>query len=52
MISDDGTIARRYGALTLPHLVIIDRRGRVRGVVRGVEREEVLRRAVGEALGP
>lgn len=32
---DDGDVSQRYGVSTIPHTVIIDRRGRVREVVRG-----------------
>ncbi len=35
---DDGSVSGRYGASTIPHLVIVDAAGRVRLVRRGVPR--------------
>jgi len=34
-VLDDGTVAGRYGVLAIPHLVIIDRQGRIVKVVAG-----------------
>jgi len=35
LVADDGDASERYGVTTIPHTVIIDRRGMVREVVRG-----------------
>jgi thiol-disulfide isomerase/thioredoxin len=50
LLDTDSELARRYGAQTLPHLVLIDRRGRVVRVLVGEVREPVLREALGAAL--
>jgi thiol-disulfide isomerase/thioredoxin len=55
-LSDDGEVATRYGVVSLPHLVVIDRDGRVVWVHRGFpgasryerERDDVLRAAAAE----
>jgi thiol-disulfide isomerase/thioredoxin len=35
LLADDGDVSQRYGVSSIPHTVIIDRRGRIRDVVRG-----------------
>ena len=35
LLADDGDVSQRYGVTSIPHTVIIDRRGTVREVVRG-----------------
>jgi thiol-disulfide isomerase/thioredoxin len=35
LLADDGDVSQRYGVTSIPHTVIIDRRGVVREVVRG-----------------
>jgi thiol-disulfide isomerase/thioredoxin len=35
LLADDGETAERYGVTTIPHLVLVDRGGTVREVVRG-----------------
>lgn len=50
LLDKDGELARRYGAQTLPHLVLIDRRGRVARVLVGEVREPVLREALAAVL--
>jgi hypothetical protein len=35
LVADDGDASQRYGVSSIPHTVIIDRRGVVREVVHG-----------------
>ncbi len=35
LLADDGEVSERYGVSTIPHTVVIDRGGRVRGVFHG-----------------
>jgi thiol-disulfide isomerase/thioredoxin len=39
LVADDGDVSARYGVSTIPHTVIVDRRGVVREVVRGTGRD-------------
>ena len=50
LLDSDSELARRYGVQTLPHLVLIDRKGRVARVFVGEVREPVLREALRAAL--
>jgi thiol-disulfide isomerase/thioredoxin len=36
LVADDGDVSERYGVSTIPHTVIIDRRGVVREVIHGI----------------
>jgi thiol-disulfide isomerase/thioredoxin len=45
-----GEVSRRYGVDTIPHLVLIDRAGKVRRVFRGVHSAAELKRAAEELL--
>jgi thiol-disulfide isomerase/thioredoxin len=38
LVADDGEVSERYGVSPIPHTVVIDREGRVRGVFRGNSR--------------
>jgi thiol-disulfide isomerase/thioredoxin len=51
LVADEGDVADSYGVSTLPHLVLVDRSGRVVLVERRVSSPEVLRRTIDEALG-
>ncbi len=46
LFDEDGGLARRYGVETLPHLVLIDRGGKVARVFVGEVREPTLREAL------
>jgi cytochrome c biogenesis protein CcmG, thiol:disulfide interchange protein DsbE len=46
LVDGDGTAQRAYDASTLPTVVIIDRQGNIRRVVRGVMREAALEKAL------
>jgi thiol-disulfide isomerase/thioredoxin len=35
LLADDGDVSQRYGVTSIPHTVIIDRRGVIRDVIRG-----------------
>ena len=37
LLQDDGEVSRRFGVMTIPHTVVIDRRGNVHEVSRGGE---------------
>jgi thiol-disulfide isomerase/thioredoxin len=50
LVSDDGSVADRYGVFTLPHTVVIDGEGRVVAVHRGFAGASHLERLVGDAL--
>jgi len=50
MLVDDGSAAASYGVQSLPHLVIVDRHGRLVHVQTGGGRQGTLRRAVLAAL--
>jgi thiol-disulfide isomerase/thioredoxin len=50
MLLDDGELAGRYGVQTLPHLVVVDRAGRVERMLVGEVSERALRAALGSAL--
>jgi thiol-disulfide isomerase/thioredoxin len=39
LVADDGEVSQRYGVSSLPHVVVIDRRGAIREVVRGTGRD-------------
>jgi thiol-disulfide isomerase/thioredoxin len=51
VLLDDGEVAERYGAHTLPHLVLVDRQGTVRHVHVGGGRLERLLQAVKRVVG-
>jgi thiol-disulfide isomerase/thioredoxin len=50
VVLDDGVVRERYRVKTLPHRVLIDRRGVVRRTLLGATPEEELRRALEDAL--
>jgi cytochrome c biogenesis protein CcmG, thiol:disulfide interchange protein DsbE len=49
-VLDEGEVQRLYGAVALPHLVLIDRSGNVRRVFRGGIAEAEIAQAVEETL--
>jgi thiol-disulfide isomerase/thioredoxin len=50
LLDSESSVARRYGVQTLPHLVLIDRQGKVAKVFVGEVRERALRAALQAAL--
>jgi peroxiredoxin len=53
ILSDaDNTVAASYGVSGLPALVVIDRQGKLRGVLTGVVSYARLQRLVAEAMAP
>jgi thiol-disulfide isomerase/thioredoxin len=50
LVSDDGAVATRYGVVSLPHLVVLDRRGVVVRVLRGFPGESRLAAELTAAL--
>jgi thiol-disulfide isomerase/thioredoxin len=51
VLLDDGSVAEAYGAMNLPHLVLVDRRGQVAYIHVGAPREQKLEYRVRRALG-
>lgn len=51
-VSDDGAVSDRYKVTTIPHMVVVDRRGVVRAVHRGFAGAERLERDLDEAIAP
>lgn len=49
-VYDNGALALAFGVEAIPHMVIVDRRGRVRHVHMGQVRERVLRREIDALL--
>lgn len=50
LVADEGDVADQYAVSTIPHVVVVDRQGRVVLVERRVPGAESLRRTIDEAL--
>ena len=52
LASDNGPVSQLYKVTTIPHMLVIDREGRVRWVHRGFVSASGLREGLNEAIGP
>jgi thiol-disulfide isomerase/thioredoxin len=50
LVADEGDVADQYGVSTIPHVVVVDRAGRVVLVERRVPAPDALRRTIDQAL--
>jgi thiol-disulfide isomerase/thioredoxin len=50
ILIDDGVVATRYGVQTLPHLVLVDRQGKILEVLVGSARTSVVQERIQRAL--
>jgi hypothetical protein len=51
LLSDDGRVANRFKVTTIPHMVVIDRRGVVKDVDRGFSSASRLQRRLQSVVG-